>query len=92
MSGRRIRTEEVLLFLGVRETRWIDDLRGEGLFESEELDPAQAEDLRLAKVLVEDLGVNPAGVEVALHLRRRLMALEHRAKVLARALEETRRD
>jgi hypothetical protein len=88
MSGRRIRTEEVLVYLGVRETRLIEELRGEGLFEGEELDPAQAEDLRLAKVLVEDLGVNAAGVEVALHLRRRLMALEHRANMLARALEE----
>ncbi|MBJ20139.1 MAG: hypothetical protein CL933_12070 [Deltaproteobacteria bacterium] len=44
------------------------------------LDPEQAEDLRLAKVLVEELGVNAAGIEVALHLRRRLLALEHRAR------------
>lgn len=44
------------------------------------LAPEQAEDLRLAKVLVEELGVNAAGIEVALHLRRRLLALEHRAR------------
>ena len=88
MSSQRIRTEEVLVYLGVREGRLIEELRVEGLFESEELDPAQAEDLRVAQMLVEELGVNAAGVEVALHLRRRLMALEHRAQLLASALED----
>ena len=43
-------------------------------------------DLRIAAVLVRELGVNPAGVEVALHLRRRLLALEERARRLAQAL------
>ena len=89
MSGRRIRTEEVLVYLGVRESRFLETLRGEGLFVSDELDPEQAEDLRVAKVLVDDLGVNAAGVDVALHLRRRLLALERRANALARALEST---
>lgn len=87
MSERRIRTEEVLVYLGVRERTFIEELRGEGLFESDELDPEQAEELRLAQLLVEELGVNAAGVDVALHLRRRLMALEQRARVLADALK-----
>ena len=36
---------------------------------------------------MEELGVNAEGVEVALHLRRRLFALEQRARALAEALE-----
>ena len=39
---------------------------------------------------MEELGVNAAGVEVALHLRRRLFALEHRARALVDALERER--
>ncbi|MFT5442154.1 MAG: hypothetical protein ACI8W3_001196 [Myxococcota bacterium] len=87
MSDRRILVEEVLIFLGVEGRSFLAELRREGLFEGEELLPEQAEDLRFAKVLMDDLGVNAAGVDVALHLRRRLMALERRARVLANALE-----
>lgn len=91
MSQHKVPMEEVLHFLGVREARFIESLRAEGLFEEDELEPAQAEDLRLAIVLTEELGVNAAGVEVVLHLRRRMVALEHRAQTLARAMDETRR-
>lgn len=87
MSRHRIRTEEVLIYLGVGERHFIEQLRSEGLFESDELEPDQAEDLRVAKMLIEEFGVNAAGVDVALHLRRRLMALERRALLLAEALE-----
>lgn len=86
MIRRRIRTQEVLVYLGVEGRPFLDRLRGEGLFEGDELDPEQAEDLRLAEVLMHDLGVNAAGVDVALHLRRRLLALERRAALLADAL------
>ena len=88
MSQRRIRTEEVLIFLDGENQGLIEALRVEGLFLSDELEPEQAEELRLAKILIEELEVNAAGVEVALHLRRRLLALERRAKVLANALNE----
>jgi hypothetical protein len=90
MSRRRIRIEEVLVYLGV-EASFLERLREEGLFQSDEIEPEEAEDLRLATVLMEELGVNPAGVEVVLHLRRRLFALEGRARVLAEALESTQR-
>jgi len=88
MSRRKVSTEEVLHYLGVRETRFIESLRAEGLFEEDELEPAQAEELRLAIVLTHELGVNPAGVEVVLHLRRRMDALERRAEALARVMHE----
>ena len=87
MSERRIRVADVLVYLGVEERQFLEPLRQEGLFESDDLAPEQAEDLRLAMVLMEELGVNAAGVDVALHLRRRLFALERRARVLAEALE-----
>jgi DnaJ-class molecular chaperone len=79
-----------LIYLGVEERQFLEPLRREGLFEADELEPAQAEDLRLAAVLMQDLGVNAAGVDVALHLRRRLLALERRAHALADALEASR--
>ena len=91
MSPTRVRTEEVLIYLGTDERgTFLQALRREGLFESDELDPEEAEELRLAHVLVEELGVNPAGVQVALHLRRRLLALEDRTRALAQALKNER--
>ena len=88
MTRQRIRTSEVLMFLGSEEhASFLERLRQEGLFEAEDLAPEEAEELRLAKLLMEDLGVNAAGVEVALHLRRRLFALERRTRALVEALE-----
>jgi hypothetical protein len=91
MNRRRIRTEEVLIHLGVERRPFLERLRNEGLFEADELEPEQAEDLRLAKILMHELGVNAAGVDVALHLRRRLMALEARAQALVEELNSQTR-
>ncbi len=91
MTRGRIRTREVLVYLGLDEREFLEPLRREGLFEAEELEPEEADELRLARVLVQDLGVNAAGVEVALHLRRRLLALELRARALLEALDDARR-
>ena len=92
VTRRSIRTSEVLVFLGAqKETAFFQRLREEGLFEGEELAPEEADELRLAKLLMEELGVNAEGVDVALHLRRRLFALEQRARALADALERERK-
>jgi len=69
---------EVLRFLGVDDPELLRLLRSEGLFEEEELESVEAEELRVAVLWMRDLGVNPAGVDVALQLRRRLLALEAR--------------
>jgi hypothetical protein len=90
-GGRRIRIEEVLVYLGVEGHPLLGLLRKEGLFEGDELEAQEADDLRLAAVLMEELGVNAAGVDVALHLRRRLLALEVRTRVLIQALDEQRK-
>jgi len=76
---------EVLGFLGVTDPELLRLLRDEGLFEEEELESTEAEELRVAVLWMRDLGVNPAGVDVALQLRRRLLALEAR---LHEALEQ----
>ena len=85
---RRARIEEVLAWIGVDDPELVRLLREEGLFPSDELDPFEAEELRVAALLVRELGVNPAGVEVALHLRRRLLVLQRRLQTALGELVE----
>ena len=82
------RIVEVLRFLGGDAAELLDLLRSEGLFEQEELEPYEAEELRVAVLWMRDLGVNPAGVDVALQLRRRLLALEARLRDTLEQLEK----
>jgi len=72
--------EDVLRFLGIDDPAFLSALRREGLFEEDALEPEAAEELRVTVHLVQELGVNPAGVEVALQLRRRLLVLESRTR------------
>ena len=72
----RSRVEEVLEYLGLEDSSILEELRSEGLFEADRLEPDGAEELRVATCLIHDLGLNPAGVEVVLHMRRRMLALE----------------
>ncbi|MCH7708484.1 MAG: hypothetical protein IIA30_11845 [Myxococcales bacterium] len=72
----RTRVDEVLRFLGLEESPILEQLRREGLFEEEWLEGEASEELRVAASLIRELGVNPAGVEVVLHMRRRMLALE----------------
>lgn len=89
MSGT-LRVEEVLRFLGFEASDPLEELRREGLFAHDELVPEEAEELRIALVLMREMGVNAAGVDVILHLRRRLLCLESRvAEVLEGLLEES---
>ncbi|HPG24723.1 MAG: hypothetical protein H6748_17590 [Spirochaetaceae bacterium] len=82
---RRIAIREVLVHIG-GDDRMLASLREEGLFEADELDPREADELRVAALMMAELGVNPAGVQVALHLRRRLLAIDARLGVLGREL------
>jgi hypothetical protein len=74
----RVRIEEVLEYLGVEDRDLLDALRREGLFEEDLLESEAAEELRVATCLIRELGVNPAGVDVVLHMRRRLLVLQRR--------------
>ena len=82
----RTRVEEVLEFLGLEDSPILEQLRREGLFEAEWLEPDAVEELRVAACLMHELGVNPAGVEVVLHMRRRMLALEDRMERSLRRL------
>ena len=86
---RRVRIEELIVEIGV-DRRLLDELRAVGLFEDEELPLAEADELRVAAELMRALGVNAPGVEVALQLRRRLLALQERTAQLLRVLIEER--
>ena len=85
---KRVGIVEVMRFLDADNGDWFTELRREGLFPEKELTPDQADDLRLAALLMRELGVNPAGVDVALHLRRRLLCLEERMRAVLRELAE----
>jgi hypothetical protein len=78
--------KEVLRFLGVDDPELLPELRRVGLFEAEELSPEEAEELRMAATLIRELGVNPAGVDIILHMRRRLVFLEERMRETLRRL------
>ncbi len=69
----RTTVKEVLRLLGIDDPQVIDELRREGLFEEDFLGPQGADELRVAVTLVRELGVKPAGVEVILHMRRRML-------------------
>ncbi len=86
--SRRVQVVEVLRFLHLDESGVLEELRSEGLFIEDELEPEAAEELRVAASLIRELGVNPAGVEVALHLRRRLACLEDRLRELLQHLAD----
>ena len=87
MSGR-VRVMEILHFLHIEDEGLLEALRSEGLFVDDDLEPDAAEELRVAASLMRELGVNPAGVDVALHLRRRLAVLEARMRELLQRLAD----
>ena len=72
----RASVKEILSLLEIEDTSILESLRDEGLFQEDFVGPDTAEELRVALTLVRDLGVNPAGVEVVLHLRRRMRVLQ----------------
>lgn len=82
----RARIDEVLQHLGLADSELLEHLRDEGLFPEDEVTSDEAEELRVAIVLMQDMGVNAAGVDVALHLRSRLLALQSRAEEALRIL------
>jgi hypothetical protein len=86
---KQVRIEEVLEYLGIDDRELLEALRREGLFEDDVLEGEVAEELRVATCLMQDLGVNPAGVDVILHMRRRLLILESRmSETVRRLLDE----
>ena len=88
--SQRARVEDVLRHLGLEDWDLLDSLREEGLFPDDEISTTEAEELRVAIVLMRDMGVNAAGVEVILHLRSRLLVLQTAAGETLRQLRRER--
>jgi len=86
----RIRIEELIVEIGC-DRSLLEELRAAGLFEGEDLPLEEADELRVAAELMRSLGVNAPGVQVALQLRRRLLALEERTLRLLRTLLDEQR-
>jgi hypothetical protein len=82
----RERIDEVLRQLDLGDGDLLESLRDEGLFPDDEISSTEAEDLRVAVVLMREMGVNAAGVEVILRLRSRLVALQSRTEEALRLL------
>ncbi len=88
----RLPVDELLRLIGADTPEIREVLRETELGERSELAAEEAEELRVAALLVRDLGVNAAGVDVVLRLRRRLLCLEGRMDaVLRRLLDEMER-
>jgi MerR family transcriptional regulator, heat shock protein HspR len=70
-----------------------------GIFEREFSAPPRAprytdielEQLRLVNRLIDDLGVNLAGADIILHMRRQLIALQREMEILQRELDRRSR-
>ncbi len=81
---------EVLRLLGLHDRGPLELLREEGLFPEDEVSDEEAEELRVAIVLMRDMGVNAAGVDVILRLRSRLITLQTRSERALRLVLEER--
>jgi hypothetical protein len=78
--SHRARIEEVIRYIGRVDPELISSLRDEGLFPEDEVSSEEAEELRVAIVLMRDMGVNAAGVDVILRMRHRLLTLQSRTE------------
>ena len=72
----RTRVDELLRFLGVHASAIAGARRRGGLLPAYCVWGRGPAGGRVAASLIRELGVNPAGVEVVLHMRRRMLALE----------------
>lgn len=50
--------------------------------------PEQVDRIRVARLLIEDMGVNLEGAEVALHMREQMIAMQRQFAVVLRRLGE----
>ncbi len=50
--------------------------------------PDQVERVRVARLLIEEMGVNLAGAEVALHMREQMIAMQRQFNQLLRLIGE----
>ena len=93
MARKHLRITEVIKICGVDE-EFVLRLEQEKLIspivrQSKKLyPPDQVDRVRVARLLIEEMGVNLEGAEVALHMREQMIAMQRQFEKLLRVLVE----
>jgi len=91
MARKYLRITEVIKICGVNE-EFIDSLERERIVEPimrrnlRFYAPDQVDRVRVAYLLIEEMGVNLEGAEVALHMREQMIAMQRQFNELLRLL------
>jgi MerR family transcriptional regulator, heat shock protein HspR len=91
MARRYLRITEVIKICGVDE-KFVVDLERERIVQPvirrnlKVYAPDQVERVRVARLLIEEMGVNMEGAEVALHMREQMIAMQRQFNELLRLL------
>jgi MerR family transcriptional regulator, heat shock protein HspR len=93
MARRYLRITEVIKICGVDE-KFVDYLERERIVQPvirrklKVYAPEQVDRVRVARLLIEELGVNIEGAEVALHMREQMIAMQRQFNELLRLLRQ----
>src|SRR5262245_10779900 len=93
MARRYLRITEVIKICGVDE-KFVDDLEREQIVQPvirrnlKLYAPDQVARGRVAHLLIEEMGVNMEGAEVALHMREQMIAMQRQVNELLRLLRQ----
>jgi MerR family transcriptional regulator, heat shock protein HspR len=93
MARRYLRITEVIKICGVDE-KFVGDLERERIIQPvirrnlKFYAPDQVDRVRVARLLIEEMGVNLEGAEVALHMREQMIAMQRQFNELLRLLGE----
>ena len=91
MARRYLRITEVIRICGVDE-KFVGDLERERIIQPvirrnlKFYAPEQVDRVRVARLLIEEMGVNMEGAEVALHMREQMIAMQRQFNELLRLL------
>src|SRR2546422_9144691 len=91
MTRKYLRVTEVIKICNVPQ-EFIDTLERERIIEPiirrklKFYSPDQVDRVRVAHLLIEEMGVNLEGAEVALHMREQMIAMQHQFDKLLRLL------
>ena len=91
MARRYLRITEVIKICGVDE-KFVADLERERIVQPvirrnlKVYAPEQVDRVRVARLLIEEMGVNMEGAEVALHMREQMIAMQRQFNELLRLL------
>ena len=93
MARRYLRITEVIKICGVDE-KFVGDLERERIIQPvirrnlKFYAPEQVDRVRVARLLIEEMGVNLEGAEVALHMREQMIAMQRQFNELLRLLRQ----